>query len=116
MGASHSYERQQFYGDKPPFSLVDENTADKHPGVGPIIYHKQCQQKDGSFKLQKSPEFGEKSIMEVVVNSSKRFAGQRVVGFRKLVKLHKLEENGRKVEKMELENKYTWMKWESYMK
>lgn len=117
MGAGASYQRDKFYGDKPPFCRIDESTRDKHEGIGPIIYHHTCQdKKNGSFKLRTAPEFGEKTLMDVVVNTSKRFAGQRVVGFRKLEKVHQVEENGRTFEKLQFENKYTWMSWETYAK
>jgi long-subunit acyl-CoA synthetase (AMP-forming) len=58
---------------------------------------------------------GSKTVWEVIRNSAKRNPGVMAVGSRQLVKVHYVEEGGKRFEKLQLNNAYDWMTYEQYL-
>ncbi|CAD7965504.1 unnamed protein product [Amoebophrya sp. A25] len=116
MGGSVSLPVEELPQSQPPWGLFDERTNNKPDGYGPILYNAQCRTADGKFALKKTLPTGEQSVVEVFLESCKRGGDRVCAGFRKLIKTHMVAETpgGKEFEKLEFENKYTWLTCKQY--
>mmetsp|Transcript_61331 Transcript_61331/g.115643 ORF Transcript_61331/g.115643 Transcript_61331/m.115643 type:complete len:704 (+) Transcript_61331:52-2163(+) len=58
------------------------------------------------------PLDGSSTAWQCIQRSSERFAERNAAGTRRILKVHEFEENGKKLEKLELENSYTWLTYQ----
>eukprot|EP00392_Amoebophrya_sp_AT5.2_P007862 g7881.t1 len=116
MGVSASLPVEELPTTPPPWGLFDERTNNKPDGYGPILYHAQNRQPDGKFVLKKTLPTGEKSVVDVFVSGCKRGGANFCAGYRKLIKTHMIADTpgGKEFEKLELENKFTWLTYDQY--
>ncbi|CAD7925886.1 unnamed protein product [Amoebophrya sp. A120] len=116
MGVSASLPVEDMPQSPPPWGLFDEKTNNKPEGYGPILYHAQNRKADGTFAIKKTLPTGEKSVVEVFVSGCKRGGKDKCAGYRKLIKTHMVADTpgGKEFEKLELENKYTWLTYDEY--
>lgn len=108
----------QFSHDIPrQFAVPDPSTGDKwREGKSQIYFHYHNAR--NGFQLATTPEGGETSIMEMLVNSAQKFGDERTIaGYRQLLDTHQVDlPGGKKAEKLELDNQYTWVTWGEYMR
>ena len=125
MGAAASYPIERFPQTKPPWGVFDsssDTTITTKDGtqeqLGPILYNVKCKNKDGSFSVKTQGPNGESSVYDIFLNACEKLgpSGKKAAGFRRLKKVHMVEENGRKFEKLEMENKYHWVSFPEYQK
>jgi len=94
--------------------VYDEGT--KLEGYGPILYHAKCPRNVNTNRpeLANYKELGLTNMYQVIEAAAKKFGPKRCAGQRKLIKVHKVEENGRMFEKYELANHYDWITYDQY--
>jgi len=104
--------RDRIPSEEGPWGLFDESTEHNPQGFGAILYNKSNKDgKTGTFDIKDTLPTGEKSVVEVFVNCTQKYDTQIAAGYRKLIKTHQVPDKatGRTFEKLELENRYTWI-------
>eukprot|EP00747_Dinoflagellata_sp_TGD_P033670 gnl/TRDRNA2_/TRDRNA2_136774_c0_seq2.p1 gnl/TRDRNA2_/TRDRNA2_136774_c0~~gnl/TRDRNA2_/TRDRNA2_136774_c0_seq2.p1 ORF type:complete len:705 (-),score=162.24 gnl/TRDRNA2_/TRDRNA2_136774_c0_seq2:367-2481(-) len=67
-------------------------------------------------KLADKPKNGAKTLLEILEASCQKYSGCNAVGWRNVVKVHMVpDEGGVPREKIQLENRYNWMKYSEYL-
>lgn len=92
--------------DARAYGLYDDGTEDISRGLGPILYNINCKKEDGTFELYKPAA---RNLVEEFTEAVKKFKTRRCMAKRKLIKVHKVVVAGKNVEKLELENEFTWL-------
>lgn len=88
-------------------SEIDEDSAEGE--YGPAIYLKGFKGAPAS----KTPD-GCATVFEVLKNSVSKFPSRNAIGTREVIKVHQIEDKGKKFEKIELANSFTWLSYEEY--
>jgi len=95
-------------------AIFDESTNLPDEGYGPILYNATCEQPDGTFQLAEEKEFD--NLVQMLEESAKRYSERQCSGWRNLIQIHKVEENGKMFDKLQFENAYTWWTYAQYEK
>jgi long-subunit acyl-CoA synthetase (AMP-forming) len=63
---------------------------------------------------RKLPRSGKKTLVEILENAKDKNRGRKAVGWREVVEVHQVEENGKNFEKIQLKNEYSWFTYGEY--
>lgn len=83
--------------------------ASEKPGFGQCLWNVE-----GHKMTKAKPDSGVNTLVEVLEKSKEQHAGRNAVGWREVVKVHMVDENGAQREKIELENSYRWLTYAQY--
>lgn len=97
-------------------TMLGKFMSDEHAEgeFGPPLYLNDGTPFDQHNILVSIPPCKSKTLYEVVNNACTKFAAKPCVGTRNLVKVHQIEEEGKKFEKLEYENTYNYMTYKEY--
>jgi len=65
--------------------------------------------------LRSVTQDGSTTVWEIVEKAGRQFADRPAAGWRRVIKVHQVEEKGKLFEKIELANSYTWMTYSEYL-
>jgi len=113
---SAAFPRDNLPHNPAPWGEFDDKTNNVPEGFGPILYNATSKRPGGNFELSTVLPTGEKTVVEVFLSATKRYGSQVAAGYRKLIKVHTFpdEATGKMFEKLEFENKYTWISADNY--
>lgn len=94
--------------------LMSEEHAEGE--FGPPLYYNDGTPLDQHNVLVTQPPCKSKTLYDVVKNATQRNASRLCTGTRTLIKVHQIEEDGRKFEKLEYANEYNWITYAEYQK
>jgi long-subunit acyl-CoA synthetase (AMP-forming) len=81
----------------------------EEPGFGQCLWNVEAKK-----SLKAFPSSGAKTLVEVLEKTKSKHGPRRAVGWREVVKVHEIEEQGAKREKIELANEYSWRTYNEY--
>jgi long-subunit acyl-CoA synthetase (AMP-forming) len=83
--------------------------SSEEPGFGQCLWNVEANR-----TLKKVPDSGATTLVQALERSKERFGNRPAVGWREVVKVHEVEEDGGKREKIELANEYQWITYQGY--
>jgi len=93
------------------WGVLDDSTEEE--GFGQCLWNVESQKQCKAYPDLGS-EQGVKTVIEALEKAKEKSRARNAVGWREVVKVHEIEEGGRKFEKIELANEYQWMNYGEY--
>jgi len=105
-----------------PYGIFDEKSDMIKEGYGVALYN--WTRKDKKFQMDYKPATGEDNLVQIFLNSIKKYAKRHAAGYRTLQRVHKVNEKGEKAkdtdtktfEKLQYENKYNYLSYAEWGK
>jgi long-subunit acyl-CoA synthetase (AMP-forming) len=86
------------------------DTKTEKAGFGQCLWNTEA-----AMKMAKTrPDNDAGNLVQVLEKSKDKFGARRAVGWREIVQVHMIEENGAQREKIELQNEYQWFTYQEY--
>eukprot|EP00928_Gymnodinium_smaydae_P030282 TRINITY_DN22560_c0_g3_i1.p1 TRINITY_DN22560_c0_g3~~TRINITY_DN22560_c0_g3_i1.p1 ORF type:complete len:720 (-),score=92.91 TRINITY_DN22560_c0_g3_i1:373-2490(-) len=89
------------------WGVLDETS--EQPGFGACLWNVEANK-----MCRTTLQNGARTVVDILEKSRDAFRDKRAVGFRKVVKVHEVEEGGAKREKVEMTNEYSWLTYGQY--
>lgn len=83
-------------------------------GFGQCLWNAEAPKQGQSHTFKALPHSGADTAVKILEETTKLHGARRAVGWRDVVKVHEVEENGAKREKIEFKNEYQWLTYAEY--
>eukprot|EP00927_Polykrikos_kofoidii_P005076 TRINITY_DN12027_c0_g1_i1.p1 TRINITY_DN12027_c0_g1~~TRINITY_DN12027_c0_g1_i1.p1 ORF type:complete len:701 (+),score=157.63 TRINITY_DN12027_c0_g1_i1:59-2161(+) len=100
-GEGFAFRKHESYG------LIDPES--ERSGFGANLWNAEA-----GKQFRSTPTSGAVTLSEILTKSKEKYPDHNCAGWRQVVKVHQVEENGSVREKIELANEYKWLSFASY--